>query len=55
MQSVKKNHGLIDGDKRLSLAATIAFLSMNGYRFTLTNDQARELVMLKLQGGTGRG
>lgn len=45
MQSVVKNHGLVDGNKRLALASTIAFLGMNGYRLTLTNDQAYELVM----------
>jgi death-on-curing protein len=30
---------------RLALAATIAFLGMNGLRLTLTNDEAYRLIM----------
>jgi death-on-curing protein len=36
---------LADGNKRLSLAATIAFYGLNGRRLTLSNDKACELVM----------
>lgn len=36
---------MIDGDKRLALAAVIAFYGLNGRRLTLTNDQAYDLVM----------
>jgi death-on-curing protein len=39
------NHALIDGNKRLGLAAVIAFYGLNGRRLTLTNDQAYDLVM----------
>jgi death-on-curing protein len=45
LHSLARNHALIDGNKRLSLAATIAFYGMNGLRLTLTNDQAYELVV----------
>ncbi|MGH3468541.1 MAG: type II toxin-antitoxin system death-on-curing family toxin [Thermocrispum sp.] len=45
LHSLARNHGLIDGNKRLALAATIAFLGINGRRLTLTNDEAYELVM----------
>jgi death on curing protein len=45
LHSLARNHALVDGNKRLALAATIAFLGMNGYRLTLTNDEAYELVM----------
>ena len=45
LHSLARNHALIDGDKRLALAATIVFLSVNGFRLTLTNDQAYELVV----------
>lgn len=45
LHSLARNHALIDGDKRLALAATIAFLGINGSRLTLSNDQAYELVM----------
>lgn len=45
LHSLARNHALVDGNKRLALAATIAFLGINGVRLTLTNDQAYELVM----------
>lgn len=45
MHSVARNHALVDGNKRLALAAAIAFLGLNGRRLTLSNDQAYELVM----------
>jgi death on curing protein len=45
LQSLACNRALVDGNKRLALAATIAFLGINGRRLTLTNDEAYELVM----------
>jgi death-on-curing protein len=45
LHSLVRNHALIDGNKRLALAATIAFLGVNGRRMTLSNDQAYELVI----------
>ena len=45
LHSVARNHPLVDGNKRLSLAATIAFYGLNGVRLTLSNDEAYELVM----------
>lgn len=45
LHSLARNHGLLDGNKRLALAGTIAFLGVNGRRLTLTNDQAYELVI----------
>ena len=45
LHSLARNHALVDGNKRLALAATIAFLGLNGYRLTLTNDEAYTLVM----------
>jgi death on curing protein len=45
LHSLARNHALVDGNKRLSLAATIAFYGMNGLRLTLTNDEAYRLVM----------
>lgn len=45
LHSLARNHALVDGNKRLGLAATIAFLGVNGRRLTLTNDEAYELVM----------
>jgi death-on-curing protein len=45
LQSLARNHALIDGNKRLALAATLAFYGMNGLRLTLTNDEAYDLVI----------
>jgi death-on-curing protein len=45
LHSLARNHGLVDGNKRLALAATIAFYGMNGTRLTLTNDEAYVLIM----------
>ena len=45
LQSVVGNHALIDGNKRLGLAAVIAFLGVNGWRLTVTNDEAYDLVI----------
>jgi death on curing protein len=45
LHSLARNHSLVDGNKRIALAATIAFLGMNGIRLTLSNDEAYNLVM----------
>lgn len=45
LQSITRNHALIDGNKRLGLAAVLAFLGLNGRRLTLTNDEAYDLVI----------
>jgi death on curing protein len=45
LHSLVRNHALVDGNKRLGLAAVIAFYGVNGRRLTLTNDEAYELVM----------
>lgn len=45
LHSLARNHALVDGNKRLALAAVIAFYGVNGRRPTLTNDEAYELVI----------
>ncbi|MGH3548930.1 MAG: type II toxin-antitoxin system death-on-curing family toxin [Pseudonocardiaceae bacterium] len=45
LHSLARNHALVDGNKRLALAATIAFLGVNGRRLTLSNDQAYDLII----------
>ena len=50
LHSVARNHALIDGNKRLALAATVAFYGLNGRRLTLTNDEAYNLVMSVAEG-----
>ncbi len=45
LHSLARNHALVDENKRLGLAATIAFYGMNGMRLMLTNNQAYELII----------
>ena len=45
LHSIARNHALIDGNKRLALAAVIAFHGLNGRRLTLTNDAAYDLII----------
>ncbi len=45
LHSLARNHALVDGNKRLSLASTIAFYGLNGMRLTLTNDEAYDLIV----------
>lgn len=45
LQSITRNHALIDGNKRLGLAATIAFLGVNGRSLTMSEDEAYDLVI----------
>ena len=40
-----RNHALIDRNKRLALAGTIAFFGINGVRLTLSNDHAYDLMI----------
>jgi death-on-curing protein len=51
MHSLAQNHALVDGNKRICLAAGIVFLGINGLRLTLSNDQAYNLVMEIAAGG----
>ena len=45
LHSVARNHALVDGNKRLALAAVIAFYGLNGHRLTLSNDEAYDLIV----------
>ncbi len=45
LHSLARNHPLVDGNKRLALAAVIAFYGVNGHRLVLTNDEAYARVM----------
>ncbi|AZI59016.1 type II toxin-antitoxin system death-on-curing family toxin [Nakamurella antarctica] len=45
VHSVVSHHGLVDGNKRLGLAAVIVFYGINGYKVTATNDAAYEFIM----------
>jgi death-on-curing protein len=45
LHSIVRNHALVDGNKRLGLAAVIAFYGLNGRRLTMTNDEAYDVVI----------
>ncbi len=45
VHSIARNHALVDGNKRLALAAVIAFSGVNGYRLTMTNDEAYDFII----------
>jgi death on curing protein len=45
LHSIARNRALIDGNKRLALAAVITFYGLNGRRLILTNDEAYDLVI----------
>ncbi len=53
LHSLARNHALVDGNKRLALAATVAFLGMNGRRLTLSNDEAHDFVISVATGELG--
>ena len=44
LESVVRNHALVDGNKRLSLAALIAFVGINGFLLDFSNDQAHDVI-----------
>jgi len=50
LHSISTNQALVDGNKRLALLATAAFLRLNGCSFALTQDEAFELIMAVADG-----
>lgn len=40
-----KNHPFVDGNKRVGLACSLAFLRLNGVRVSTTNDDLVDMVM----------
>lgn len=49
ISSLAQNHPLFDGNKRLSLYLTFAFVRINGFDVTFTNDEAFDLVLAVAQ------
>lgn len=45
VHSILKNHALVDGNKRLALAALIATLGMNGRRLLMSNNEAYDFII----------
>ena len=52
VHSICRNHALVDGNKRLALVAVVTFLRLNGQPFTLSQDQAFDLIMRVAEGST---
>ena len=50
VHSICRNHALVDGNKRLALVAVVTFLRLNGQPFTLSQDQAFDLIMRVAEG-----
>lgn len=45
LQSIVKNHPLVDGNKRLGFVAVLAFYGANGFQLTWSNDEAYDFVI----------
>lgn len=45
-----KNHGYVDGNKRIGFAAAATFLLLNGIRLTASEVEAHELVIAVVEG-----
>ena len=50
LQSLVKNHALVDGNERLAWLATTVFLDVNGYTTSIEDEAAFALVMAAAQG-----
>ncbi len=45
-----ENHALIDGNKRVTLAATLVFLDLNGFEFDSSEEEIYEVMMAVASG-----
>ncbi|MCW3058782.1 MAG: death-on-curing family protein [Capsulimonas sp.] len=43
--SLNQNHAFENGNKRAAFAACLTFLRLNGYRLTMTHDEATNLTL----------
>ena len=50
VHSLVANHALVDGNKRLGLAGLIAFVGMNGWTLTWSNDEAYDFIVELAEG-----
>jgi death-on-curing protein len=53
VHSIVGNHALVDGNKRLGLAALATFYRINGLRLTFTNDEAYDFIVAIASGNIG--
>lgn len=44
-ESLSQNHPFVDGNKRVAVTVTAAFLEVNGYRLTFNDNEAFSFVM----------
>jgi len=51
-ESLAMNHGFVDGNKRVALAASEVFLEANGYLITASNDEMLKFIIGHLEAGT---
>ncbi len=45
LESIARNHPLLDGNKRLSWVAAVVFYGINGYRVVAPEDDAYDLII----------
>ncbi len=50
-ESLTMNHGFIDGNKRIGLAATYTFLALNGVSFTASSGDLLSFIFTHLEAG----
>lgn len=54
LESLARNHALVDGNERLAWLATVVFLDLNDHEVAIADDDAFELVMAVAQGDLNR-
>jgi len=50
LESLVRNHALVDGNKRLGWLAMVLFLALNGVRLDVDDDEAYDLVIAVAEG-----
>ncbi|MEE1620905.1 type II toxin-antitoxin system death-on-curing family toxin [Zafaria sp. Z1313] len=53
LESVARNHSLLDGNKRTAVTLALVFLHVNGTRHTLAEDEFFDLVVDVARGAVG--
>jgi len=48
LQSLARNHGFIDGNKRVAIALTMVFLRLNGYRVVVPPGEAESFLIVEI-------
>jgi len=53
-ESLSQNHPFVDGNKRVSITVTAAFLSVNGFRLLFDDSEAYQFLLNLYESGTFR-